>query len=218
MFINVDRKTLLYSLFAKHFAFNMNNTATTKYSKYNEDIISELCTFGYTTNDIINAMNHINNKNDINDVIQYITNHQNKLSQQQTNPISSINNTKNSKSESSINSLIQSLPSSGSIKHDPSTSYWYISLGQEWKNESINISKLSHSFIKDTTYYDESIIMAKSWGSMVNTEKPNIQCVNPPSIAGTFISRFHHILSKNMLKTLESGTFCVLSYSFFVCI
>merc|ERR1712244_211863 len=59
---------------------SINNNDNTQRA-YNKDIISELCKFGYTTNDIIDAMNHINNKNDINDVIQYITNHQNKLFQ-----------------------------------------------------------------------------------------------------------------------------------------
>eukprot|EP01083_Nonionella_stella_P016313 45567_1 len=87
-----------------------------------------------------------------------------------------------------IDSLIRSLPSCGSLKHYPLTSYWCISLGDSWQNQSPNIVKLSHLFIKHRTEYNQSIHKGKHWASMVDTANPTISCVTPPSVAGFHIS------------------------------
>lgn len=168
-------------------------------------VIKQLTKFGYSINDILTAIKHTNKKRDtdITSIIKYLT-----TSIQRNNQINNNNNHLNHRllnnndenlnqnehniynnqllNEPSIKNLISSLPTEGYIKLHSSTSYWCISLGDEWQSQSVNIANLSYSFIKNSSEYRQSINMGKSWASMVNIDNPRIKCVTPPSVAGMF--------------------------------
>eukprot|EP01084_Bolivina_argentea_P080923 146546_1 len=170
-------------------------------SKHSTNVlIHRLYKFGYSRADITLAMKHIKDKNNINDIIKYITRNpkSNNNEPQFNNTYTPFMDNKLPKNTDetniiyNIDSLINSLPTSGAIKYHHSTSYWCIALPEKWQNESVNIAKLSSLFIKRThnSEYNKSINICKSWANMINTNNktPNIKCVTPPSVAGLHIS------------------------------
>lgn len=154
---------------------DFKTNSTTNHSKQTEDK-ETMTKRSMDWNDILNAFNHLENANVVYSILEYLPHFQNeRILLQPTN-------------KSSIHSLIHSLPTSGCIKLYQSTSYWCISLGEQWQNKYIRIAKLSHSFIKNTEKYRDSINIGKMWALKVNTTNPKIKCVKPPSVAGFHIS------------------------------